>query len=116
MDAPNVGFTMDVGHMVQPMDLWSDHTMTVPLSRYDSWETLLASISDKLWHAHLHDYNGVLDHIPLGHGTVNYTEVFAAFRKAGYEGMYCLELNPNRMVPEDIVRSADRIREATGAL
>ena len=116
VDAPNVGFTLDIGHMVQPMDLWSDRNMTVPLSRYASWDALITSIAPRLWHSHLHDYNGEIDHIPLGHGKIDYKAVFDAYRKIGYAGMYCLELNPNRMVPEDIVRSADIIRAATGAL
>lgn len=116
VDAPNVGFTLDIGHMVQPMDIWSDQKMTVPLSRYASWDALITSIAPRLWHSHLHDYNGELDHIPLGHGGIDYKAVFDAFQKIGYAGMYCLELNPNRMVPEDIVSSAAMIREATGAL
>ena len=116
VDAPNVGFTLDIGHMMQPMDLWSDGTMTIPITQYASWQELLSSISGKLWHTHIHDYNGTLDHIPLGHGSIDYDEIFKALQAVQYDGMYCLELNPDRMSPKDIVLSAEKIRAATGAL
>jgi len=116
VDAPNVGFTLDIGHMVQPMDLWSDKVMAVPLKRYGSWNSLISSISGKVWHTHIHDCDGTLDHKPLGHGNIDYSEIFSELKHIGYDGMYCLELNPNRMVPEDILISADIIRKATGAL
>ena len=116
VDAPNVGFTLDVGHMVQPMDLWSDGVKQVPIARYPSWRALTESIWDKLWHTHIHDYDGTLDHIPLGRGGIGYGEVFGALKAAGFDGTYCLELNPDRMVPDDIVRSAERIRAETGAV
>lgn len=116
LDAANVGFTLDIGHMVQPMDLWSDGVMTVPMTRYPSWHELISSISHKLWHTHIHDYNGTLDHIPLGHGSIDYNEVFEALQTVNYDGMYCLELNPDRMVPNDILLSAEKIRAAVGAI
>lgn len=115
-DAPNVGFTLDVGHMMQPMDLWSDGMKEIPISRYDSWKKLTTSIADRLWHTHIHDYDGELDHMPLGKGHIDYEDVFDALKAAGYDGMYCLELNPDRMIAEDIVKSAEIIRKVTGAV
>lgn len=71
---------------------------------------LVRFIGDKPVHLHVHDYDGVHDHIEVGTGRVDFHDLFSGLASAGYKGALCLELNPDLVSPEGIRRSMKRLR------
>ncbi|AWM41521.1 L-ribulose-5-phosphate 3-epimerase UlaE [Gemmata obscuriglobus] len=73
---PAFGLTVDVGHLVCNGEL--------PVSKF------LADWKHVLWNIHIEDMRpGVHDHIMFGEGAVDFADVFAGLRAAGYrEGVY----------------------------
>jgi len=48
-------------------------------------------------HTHIHDYKNDITHIPLGHGLVPYQLYIQRLIQNGYDGIFNLELNPERI-------------------
>jgi sugar phosphate isomerase/epimerase len=97
-----IGATLDVGHMV------FDHA-----PGYRPWGTIggqIRYLDDVLFHMHLHDNTGTVDHIEIGTGKVDWDDTLRALAEIGYQGSMVLEPNPDRVTPEGIGRSADFVR------
>jgi len=109
LDAPrreHVGVTLDIGHMYFNEG-----------EGYRSCGTiggLVRSLGDALVHLHVHDYDGTYDHIEVGTGRVDFDDVLRGLADIGYDGALCLELNPDRVSPEGLRRSADFLRARIG--
>jgi sugar phosphate isomerase/epimerase len=89
---PNFGLTVDVGHLVCNGEL--------PVSKH------LVQWKDWLWNVHIEDMRrGVHDHLMFGEGEVDFADVFAGLRAAGYEGMVSVELSRHS---HDAVETARR--------
>jgi sugar phosphate isomerase/epimerase len=71
---------------------------------------LIRHIGGSLIHLHLHDVDGDTDHIEIGTGVVAFDEIVGALREIGYPYGVTLELNPGRVTPEGIRRSAEYVR------
>jgi len=99
----NVGVTLDVGHM------YLDGGKA--LQPFAGIGEVVRRIGDALVHLHLHDYDGVHDHIELATGQVDLVGVLNALKGIGYQGGLCLELNPDRVSPEGIRRSLGWLRD-----
>ena len=92
---PAFGLTVDIGHLVCNGELpVSDH-----LVRWKDW----------LWNVHVEDMRrGVHDHLMFGEGEVDFADVFAGLRAAGYEGVVSVELSRHS---HDAVNTARRAIE-----
>ena len=101
---PRVGLTLDVGHMYLP-------AQTHVLERHGSIGSLVRHIGGKLFHLHMHDVNGDVDHIEVGTGCVDIDDLLAVLKDAGYQRAMTLELNPSRVSPDGIRRSMESMRE-----
>lgn len=106
MEGPGVGITLDVGHMYQ-----KDVNGELPLEPSRKLGPIVRRLGGRLVHLHLHDYNGTVDHIELGAGFIDFADVFSALKELRYHGMLCLEMNPDRVTPDGILRSARFIRQ-----
>jgi sugar phosphate isomerase/epimerase len=77
---PAFGLTIDVGHLVCNGEL--------PVSEH------LVRWKDVLWNVHVEDMRrGVHDHLMFGEGEVDFADVFAGLRAAGYAGPVSVELS-----------------------
>jgi sugar phosphate isomerase/epimerase len=77
---PAFGLTVDVGHLVCNGEL--------PVSKH------LLAWKGVLWNVHIEDMRaGVHDHLMFGEGEVDFADVFAGLRAAGYAGMVSVELS-----------------------
>lgn len=99
---PDTGVTLDIGHMYANEGR--------PLEPFGSLGEVVRHIAEMLVHVHVHDYDGVNDHIELGSGRVDIDDLLAALRETEYGGALCLELNPDLVSPEAMRRSLDWIR------
>jgi sugar phosphate isomerase/epimerase len=77
---PAFGLTVDVGHLVCNGEL--------PVSK------VLTDWKHVLWNVHIEDMRaGVHDHLMFGEGEVDFADVFAGLRAAGYTGGVYVELS-----------------------
>ena len=77
---PAFGLTVDIGHLVCNREL--------PVSEH------LVRWKDVLWNVHIEDMKaGVHDHVMFGTGDVDFGDVFAGLRTAGYGGGVYVELS-----------------------
>jgi sugar phosphate isomerase/epimerase len=80
VNRPAFGLTVDVGHLVCNGEL--------PISEH------LTRWKDVLWNVHIEDMRrGVHDHLLFGEGEVDFADVFAGLRAAGYAGGVYVELS-----------------------
>ena len=72
----NFGLTLDVGHLV----CQGEEPVSEQLAKWKEW----------LWNVHIEDMEpGVHDHLMFGEGSVDFADVFAGLRRAGYNrGVY----------------------------
>ena len=103
-----IGATLDVGHMYL-----DDGAGYRP---YGGIGDQIRDLDDVLFNMHIHDYNGEYDHIEIGTGRVDVDAVLRGLADIGYHGILSLELNPDRVSPEGIVRSAAFLRQRARAL
>ncbi len=96
---PNVAVNLDVGHMYLPANRRT-------LIEMGGIGNLIRHIGASLIHLHLHDVYGDTDHIEIGTGVVPFDEIAAALQDISYPHGGMLELNPDRVAPEGICRSA----------
>lgn len=102
-DTPWVGLTLDVGHV--------SFEKGAGYRDFGSIAGLIDHVGARLFHVHAHDYDGVHDHIPIGSGGIDWPPIIEALKRAGYRGVLCLELNPDRASPADILESRRRLVE-----
>jgi sugar phosphate isomerase/epimerase len=94
VDHPAFGLTVDVGHLVCNGEL--------PVSQ------VLAEWKHVLWNVHIEDMRaGVHDHLMFGEGEVDFADVFAGLRAAGYDGGVYVELSRHS---HDAVNTARRAK------
>ncbi len=108
MGLSNIGVTLDVGHMYLDDGKW--------LEPYGTLGNVVRLLDGILVHLHLHDYDGTHDHIELGTARVDFDGLLMALAEIGYEGGLCLELNPDRVSPEGMLRSKAWLRKRMRAL
>ena len=95
VNRPNFGLTVDIGHLVCQGD--------VPVSGQ------LVKWKDWLWNVHIEDMRpGVHDHLMFGEGSVDFADVFAGLRGAGYDRGVYIELSRHS---HDAVTTARRSLE-----
>ncbi|MBN9521794.1 sugar phosphate isomerase/epimerase [bacterium] len=95
---PAFGLTIDVGHLVCNGEL--------PVSRF------LTEWKHVLWNIHIEDMRrGVHDHVMFGEGEVDFADVFAGLRAAGYEGGVYVELSRHS---HDAVNTARKAKAFLG--
>ena len=99
---PRVGLTLDVGHVS-----FGDGA---GYREFGSIGGLIRHVGSRLVHVHAHDYDGALDHLPVGAGKLDWTDIATGLRSIGYRGVVCLELNPDRASPEQLLDSRDRLK------
>jgi sugar phosphate isomerase/epimerase len=98
--APAALFHLDVGHA---------HIGRRPEHPNRTAE-LVDAFGDRLAHVHLHDNFGLDDlHLPLGAGSIDWPEIAAVLRRAGYDGTFTIEVVPR--VPAHVETSARLWRE-----
>ena len=100
---PHLGLTLDVGHV--------SFEGGAGYREFGSLAGLIDHVSSRLFHVHAHDYDGLLDHLPIGAGRLNWNEIAAALKRVRYAGVVCLELNPDRASPGQLLASRDRLTE-----
>jgi len=98
-----IGATLDAGHMYL-----RDGAGYRP---YGSIGRLARFLDEVLFHFHVHDYDGKVDHIEIGTGRVDFDDLLRALAALEYRGALCLELNPDRCSPDGIRRSAAFLRQ-----
>ncbi|HUS46868.1 MAG TPA: sugar phosphate isomerase/epimerase family protein [Phycisphaerae bacterium] len=106
---PNIGVTLDVGHMYV-IDAGA------PLKPFGSIGQAVRSIGDNLVHLHVHDVDGMVDHNEIGTGCVDFDDLLKALKEIGYRGALCLEMHPDRVTPEGMVRSRKWLEERAHVL
>jgi sugar phosphate isomerase/epimerase len=84
--AMGLGLTLDVGH---------GEILTPVNTSYD----LIKNYSNRLYHVHLHDNRGgnrVEDdlHLPLGHGSIDFSSILKCLQSSGYDRTITLEIEP----------------------
>ncbi len=99
----NIGLNLDVGHMYLPANRQK-------LEQTAGIGGLIRRLGKKLFHLHLHDVVGATDHKEIGTGIVEYDQIASALRKIGYRENATLEMNPDRVDPQGIIRSAETVR------
>ena len=99
----NVAVNLDVGHMYLPEQQGL-------LEGMGGIGNLIRHIGESLIHLHLHDFDGDTDHREIGTGVVAFDEMAGALQDIGYPYGVTLELNPDRVTPEGICRSAEYVR------
>jgi len=100
----NIGITLDVGH-----------TYLNNGQGYRPYGTiggLVRSLKETLVHVHLHDYDGINDHIEPGTGIIDFSDLILGLSAINYKGFICLELNPDHVSPERIQHSLEWIKQA----
>ncbi len=97
-----VGVTLDVGHVS-----FDDGAGYRPFGTIGG---LIRHLAARLVHVHVHDYEGVHDHLALGAGNLDFADIIGGLLDIGYAGMLCLELSPAHTVAEDYPRSAALLR------
>ena len=102
LDLPHVGITMDTGHM--------HFGGGEAFKPYGSLGGLIQRFHEKIFHIHIHDYDGNLDHIAIGRGYIDFPDIIKALCSIQFQGSLCLEINPDREPPEAICESRDRVQ------
>ena len=103
LDLTRVGITLDTGHM--------HFNEGAAFKSYGSLGGLIERFRKKIFHLHIHDYDGNLDHIAIGKGHIDFPDIARALCNVQYKGSLCLEINPDREPPEAIRQSRDRLWE-----
>ena len=103
LNAEHIGITIDTGHL--------SFEDGAGYREYGSIGGVIRRFSQKIFHVHVHDYDGEFDHITIGRGIIDFDEIVASLTNIGFKGSLCLELNPDREPPEEILRSRDKLQE-----
>ena len=95
----NIGLTVDTGHM--------QFHEGAGFREHGSLGALIEFVRSRVFHMHMHDYDGKDDHLAIGSGHINFQEILRALRRIGYNGSLCLELNPAVVGPDEILESRE---------
>ncbi len=98
----NTGLTVDTGHM--------QFDAAAGYREYGTLGALIESVGPRVFHMHMHDYDGARDHLAIGSGRIDFGEIWRALAEIGYDGSLCLELNPDVVSPDEILKSRDRLK------
>jgi sugar phosphate isomerase/epimerase len=98
---PNVGITLDIGHMY--------FENGAAFKAYSTLGNLVLETAAHVVHVHAHDYDGQDDHLAIGRGMVHWSDIIGALCATGFSGSLVLELNPFRE-PESVIESQARLR------
>ena len=101
---PNVGVNLDVGHMYLAPN-------RATMEEMGGIGNVIRHVGSALFHLHLHDVDGETDHREIGTGVVAFDEIAAGLRDIGYAHGATLEMNPDRVTPEGIRRSAQWVSQ-----
>lgn len=102
---PNYGYYYEPDHFSEIFDRFPQLDMTLDIghANIDGDKDrrifdLIECFSDKICHIHLSDNNGKFDeHLPLGHGNIQFQKVAQALMKKGYNQTVTLEVfDPDR--------------------
>ena len=99
---PNVGLTLDIGHMYLQSG--------AAFAAHGTLGNLVRETGAHVVHVHAHDYDGQNDHLAIGRGIVDWSDIVGALCATGFSGSLVLELNPFRE-PESVIESQARLRE-----
>ena len=93
VDGPCFGLCVDIGHV---------HCIEArPIAEY------LAEWSDRIFTVHIEDMvQGVHEHLPFGHGTIDFAPVLAALRDSGYRGGLNVELSRHSHIAPQTLRES----------
>ena len=97
IDHPNLGATIDTGHLRSCLDDATKRSSAV----VDAYNDVLFNLTrdvlalGKLFHVHLNDIRAetLADHYGIGLGFVDFERVLGAIQADGYEGMLVLEIH-----------------------
>lgn len=96
VSSPAVQITLDVGHA----------------DRADGITDALDTFAPYLRHIHMHDSNGVRDHLEIGQGKLDFSQWLDKWRE--YQFMMVLESRNESDLHNSVVRSRDRLRDVLG--
>ena len=94
-----VGLTIDTGHL--------SLNNGAGYREFGTIGGVIRRFSDRIFHLHIHDYDGKSDHLAPGKGSIDFQEIVSALKEIKYRGSLCLELNPERNSTEDWLKSRD---------
>ena len=100
---PNIGLTVDTGHM--------QFNSGEGYRAFGSLAALIERLGSRVFHMHLHDYDGKFDHLAIGNGKIDFHQILQALVRIRYNGSLCLELNPDVVSPEGILHSRTALRD-----
>lgn len=101
----NVGITMDIGHL---------EANTAYRDDFGTIGKVIRRFCSRIWHLHVHDYDGEQDHIIIGEGRINFDDVIRALKDIKYQGMLMLELDPKVVTPQGVLLCCDRLKKLLG--
>lgn len=97
IDHPNLGATIDTGHLLKCLDEETKHSPRVAQAYNDMLLDLTRAVMSlgKLFHMHLNDIGAdtLADHYGMGLGFVDFERVLKAVMDDGYEGLLVLEIH-----------------------
>ena len=96
----HVGVTLDVGHL---------HSTRLGGLEPQSLGEVVRTLGEALVNLHLHDHDGTVDHLAPGTGQIDFEALFSALAEVKYGGPICLELDPDRVSPQEIRSSRERV-------
>ena len=98
----HLGVTLDVGHLFDALIKGLVSQKTADAVR---------ALGDALVGVHVHDHDGRLDHLAPGAGQIDWPSLFRALDEVCYDGFLVVELDPDRVSPEEMRTSRDWLTE-----
>jgi len=102
IDQPNVGATIDVGHVRDCTDLRARNPQFGTPEAAEMYNDCLIGLierlgPEKLFHFHLHDVRASdwRDHCEVGTGIIDFERLFRTLSRMKYEGLLTFELEPD---------------------
>lgn len=89
--APNMRMTFDTSH--------ASTLRKCPLDAF------IHRMNSRIGSVHLSDSNGLVDHLPIGYGRLDFARVFAALRSIGFSGDAVLEFRPSYSTVAELRRN-----------
>jgi len=89
--APNLRMTFDTSH--------ASTLRKCPLDAF------IHRMNSRIGSVHLSDSNGLVDHLPIGYGRLDFSRVFAALRSVGFSGNAVLEFRPSHSTVAELRRN-----------
>lgn len=98
----HIGLTLDTGHLSSEDG--------AGYRQYGTIGGIIRAFPDRVFHLHIHDYDGSHDHLALGKGRIDFREIVSSLKETGYQGSLCLELNENRNSVADWLESREFLK------